>query len=548
MIYSINPAHAHEMTIRLWDADISVEPGLRMEQRLAVNHALIVLLSGEADLELEDRVIRMSEGSVYICPGGKTFGIGGQGAEPVSVAIFHFSIYQAVSSRKEALHEIGEEAWMLRESRVGTMPSRKWHSICRKVYKHFHHNEPIRRWRAQLDFQEMLYEWAAANGKEANGDKMQALERAKAMIEERYNEELTIDRISEAAGFSANYFADLFKKTYGRSVMDYVAQVRMNKAKRLMLGSESLLKEVAHLVGYKDEFYFSRKFKKEYGLSPTAFIRKRKNKIALYGSTSLLGYLSPLQIIPYAAPLHPKWSPEPYHALGPDIPVHLSAFRQNHNRESNLGILEAAGPDRIVCMREIEDWEKERLARIAPVHELSLETENWREEFRSLAQWLDRTEEAEQWLGMFERHMAWLRSHVQRHAAQPAVAAVRVCRNRHVFYRSWAVNEVLYKQLGCRMPLVPEGISDQSVLTIEQLREMGAGHLLVLVRQDSETLAFWRAFSSSPEWMSLPSVRSGRMHLVSSHPWREYSPAAMQLMAESAARLLTGQVPGLKNP
>lgn len=548
MTYSSNPFQAHELVVRLWDAGIFREIGLKLEQQLAVQHAFIALLNGNANLELEDRVIRMSEGSVYICPGGKTFGIRGQDSEPVAAAVFHFSLYHADSSRKEQMNEIGAEAWVLHENRVRTLPPRRLHSFCRKVYKHFHHEEPIRRWRGQLDFQEMLYELAAANGKDAGEDKVQALERAKAMIEERYAEDLTIDRLSEAAGFSANYFADMFKKTYGRSVMDYVAQVRMNKAKQLMLGSEGLLKEVAHLVGYKDEFYFSRKFKKEYGLSPTAYIRKRKNKIALYGSTSLLGYISPLQIVPYAAPLHPKWSPEPYHAFGPDIPVHLSAYRQNHDREANLDMLEAARPDRIICMREAEDWEKERLARIAPVHELSLETENWREEFRALADWLDRTEEAEQWLGMFEENMALLRSHVRRRAEQPVVAAVRVCQKQHVLFDSRAVKEVLYKQLGCRMPRFPEGISDHSLLTVERLREVGAGHLLVLVRQDSETLAFWRSFSSSPEWLSLPAVRAGRMHLISSYPWREYSPAAMRLMAESAARMLAGESSRVKNP
>ncbi|MDT2258386.1 helix-turn-helix domain-containing protein [Paenibacillus larvae] len=44
--------------------------------------------------------------------------------------------------------------------------------------------------------------------------------------------------------------------------MDYVTEVRVNSAKKLMVRSDARLRDIAHQVGYNDEFYFSRKFKK----------------------------------------------------------------------------------------------------------------------------------------------------------------------------------------------------------------------------------------------------------------------------------------------
>lgn len=84
-----------------------------------------------------------------------------------------------------------------------------------------------------------------------------------------------------------------------------------------------------------------------------------------------------LNVIPYAAPLHPKWSRDYYHSFGPDIPVHLNAFRQNHNKTANLKKLEQSQPEFIICTQNLEVWEKEHLQQIAPIYELPNENMGW---------------------------------------------------------------------------------------------------------------------------------------------------------------------------
>ncbi|NWL87608.1 AraC family transcriptional regulator [Paenibacillus sp. 79R4] len=532
------------MMVRLWHADFYNQNGLNLEQQLAMQNALIIVIKGELDLELEGRTVHLSEGSVQLCPCGRTFGAKSGVCGLVTAAVFHFSLYQADTSCKEAIKEVTDlGACTLWEDHIVVSSAENLKASSRKVYRNFHHSQPQKQWRAQLDFQELLYELVAESGNVAGIDKAQALERAKAYIEEHYDEELTIQRLAEVAEFSPKYFADLFKKTYRHSVMDYVTQVRMAKAKQLMLGSGALLKEIAPLVGYKDEFYFSRKFKKEMGLSPSAYMKERSNRIALYGSTSLLGYLTPLQIIPYAAPLHPKWSSEQYHSLGPDIPVHLDAYRQNHNKEANLEKLAAAKPERIICVQELEPWEKRRLAQIAPVHELALESGDWKGELMTLAALLDRKAEAEQWLQSFERNIIRLRLRIIQYMQPPAAVVVRIYQNQLVLDNSQAVHAVLYKLLGCEIPPNLQEANPYTSLIVEQLAMIKAKHIFVLVRQDSETLAYWKELSSSPAWMSIQAVREGTMHLINSYPWREHSPAAMEQMAEAATDLLTGKSP-----
>jgi iron complex transport system substrate-binding protein len=63
----------------------------------------------------------------------------------------------------------------------------------------------------------------------------------------------------------------MFKSRHHTSPIDYLIQVRMNKAKELLLNTEHTLKEIAESVGYSDSYYFSRLFKKITGSAPTAF-------------------------------------------------------------------------------------------------------------------------------------------------------------------------------------------------------------------------------------------------------------------------------------
>ena len=81
---------------------------------------------------------------------------------------------------------------------------------------------------------------------------------------------INVEKISSMFGFERSYLYRLFKKEYGISVKEYIIKVRMDKAKEL-LKSGSTVADVAELVGYSDEFAFSKAFKKYLGISPLSF-------------------------------------------------------------------------------------------------------------------------------------------------------------------------------------------------------------------------------------------------------------------------------------
>ncbi|WP_028546471.1 AraC family transcriptional regulator [Paenibacillus taiwanensis] len=90
-------------------------------------------------------------------------------------------------------------------------------------------------------------------------------------IHERYREQITLETLLEHLDCSSRQLLRAFKKQIQTSPIDYLIQLRVSKAKHLLLSTDFTLKEIAESVGYTDSYYFSRIFKKYEGMSPTSF-------------------------------------------------------------------------------------------------------------------------------------------------------------------------------------------------------------------------------------------------------------------------------------
>ncbi len=94
---------------------------------------------------------------------------------------------------------------------------------------------------------------------------------AKRYIREHYREALRLEDVSNAVGFNATYFSTLFKKETGMNYQDYLTDLRIGKAKELLVENGLSLADVAEQVGYTDLKYFSRLFKKSTGINPSEY-------------------------------------------------------------------------------------------------------------------------------------------------------------------------------------------------------------------------------------------------------------------------------------
>jgi AraC family transcriptional regulator of arabinose operon len=85
-----------------------------------------------------------------------------------------------------------------------------------------------------------------------------------------YGEEISLGMIAESVGSSPVRLSTLFREHFGISVIRWRDQLRMQKAKELIVHSQDSISSIADRVGYPDPLYFSRRFKTHFGVAPSA--------------------------------------------------------------------------------------------------------------------------------------------------------------------------------------------------------------------------------------------------------------------------------------
>ncbi len=95
---------------------------------------------------------------------------------------------------------------------------------------------------------------------------------ARDYIEQNYdNEEISLNTVAASVNLSPNHFSTIFSQETGRTFIEYLTFVRMEKAKELLRSTSMKTAEIAFAVGYKDPHYFSYLFKKTQECTPREF-------------------------------------------------------------------------------------------------------------------------------------------------------------------------------------------------------------------------------------------------------------------------------------
>ncbi|WP_372632554.1 response regulator [Cohnella sp.] len=106
------------------------------------------------------------------------------------------------------------------------------------------------------------------------------LNRIIAYIEERYAEEITLKGLAEFIRMDASYVSDLFKKKTGSTLTHYVQNRRIQAAKMLLAETDRTVSEIGRQVGFENDNYFIKIFKRWCGTTPSEF-RKQHPKSVL---------------------------------------------------------------------------------------------------------------------------------------------------------------------------------------------------------------------------------------------------------------------------
>jgi AraC-like DNA-binding protein len=107
------------------------------------------------------------------------------------------------------------------------------------------------------------------------GSRRASMTRVSRYLREHLHEPITLADAAAAAFLSPSYLAHLLKRESGRSFGEILAEQRVDLACRLLAGTKRTISDIAASVGFRDEAYFSRRFRQLRGQSPSEWRRAR---------------------------------------------------------------------------------------------------------------------------------------------------------------------------------------------------------------------------------------------------------------------------------
>lgn len=134
--------------------------------------------------------------------------------------------------------------------------------------------EEIRMKKENDRYQEFGRQWVKEIRQECQKQKISNEEltaQVKAYIIENLKEELRVEKIAKNFYLSADYLNKLFKKETGMSIGDFILEERMFLAKELILAGKMSISRVSYECGYDNYSYFTKVFKKKYGVTPREY-------------------------------------------------------------------------------------------------------------------------------------------------------------------------------------------------------------------------------------------------------------------------------------
>lgn len=120
-----------------------------------------------------------------------------------------------------------------------------------------------------------FFEHIPAQEQDARFARLRRFDPVVAYMRENLAQPLTLDALAARVHLHPTYFSNLFTQVMGMPPIPYFIRLRVEKAQELLWFTEQPVKQIAAIVGFADEFYFSRQFRKIVGRSPLQYRRNR---------------------------------------------------------------------------------------------------------------------------------------------------------------------------------------------------------------------------------------------------------------------------------
>jgi len=269
-----------------WGERVRCEPGWRLGRRgpenssVAWKFSLWYVWAGRGHVTLNNSLVPLQGGMCLWMRPGRTYLVEQNLEERLGVSVVHFDLLDSAGRQlvpgdafPPEVHDLPDvtftDAVLKRVVElVGTVHDERWRV-----------DSPDKQTAALL-FTGLLRDIDARSdqlsylSQDSSVRKRQHLMlRLAALLRENSGMMPSVRELADEAGYTADHFARVFESVVGQSPQAYAVQVRIDRARQLLLSTDLSIKEIADALGYQDVFFFSRQFKQKVGIPPSHYRR-----------------------------------------------------------------------------------------------------------------------------------------------------------------------------------------------------------------------------------------------------------------------------------
>ncbi|MDF2882622.1 MAG: btr 2 [Clostridiaceae bacterium] len=242
--------------------------------RILEHHELIFITGGNGNIIIENKRYQAKEGMVFYICSDTLQSIESDIKNPLYFISVHFS-YASVLFNDNRL-DIKRENNILPLSPMEAVKDYyQINYIFRRLVNSWNEKLPAYELITTALLQQLIFENYSHKKRESGNYSVSLkIENIIKYMHENINGRLTLTELAQRVQLSPTYLSKVFKDNTGYSLIGFFNKMKIDKAKDLIIEGNKKIKEAAHEVGFSDEFYFSRIFKKIEGISPAEFYSK----------------------------------------------------------------------------------------------------------------------------------------------------------------------------------------------------------------------------------------------------------------------------------
>jgi len=384
----------------------------------------------------------------------------------------------------------------------------------------------------QLRFQELIGFLFENNlHSDARLSSTQAVEKTIRYMHHNYMLNITVKQLAELADISLWKYTPIFQELTGKKPLDFLTELRINHSKQLLLNTKAPLREIAHQVGFADEYYFNRRFRQMTGIAPKQYAKcmRRSTRVRDWTGHEVDVPAEPKRIIYYGETfgdllaLGVQAIGGIHEATRHTLYAHLVQEIHDTGYPLDLDTAVKLKPD-LIIFANADEQQYAHISRIAPTVTFN-SFAPLDQRLQTLGDLLGKQREAAHWLEAYHTKAEAMWRRLQADITPGETASVFIYdHGNHLYVMGTSgLSSALYHPNGFRAVDRVQAILDAGLGFTEippaLLPDYAGDRIFMLLPSDPVSRQAAESMMKSRLWHSLPAVKNGYVYVIEADKW-----------------------------